>query len=100
MPTSLPHTSVRSGIRTGDTMMVEADVSLGYVFGDYEETVPIMAHPPAFISELSLREFIETFLDVSQEPNQYWDHYTVDPRQRLTPLVEIGDGGRKLGCSR
>ena len=38
------------------TMMIEADVSLG------AENVPIMAHPPANTSDLTLQQFLESVL--------------------------------------
>ena len=38
------------------TMMIEADVSLG------AENTPIMAHPPANTSDLSLQQFLESVL--------------------------------------
>ncbi len=46
-------------------MMLEADVSLGFVSGDFSRRVPIMAHPPAFISDLSLRDFVDTVVHVT-----------------------------------
>ena len=42
------------------TMMIEADVSLG------AENEPIMAHPPANTSDLSLEQFLESVLASTQ----------------------------------
>ena len=42
-----------------DTMMIEADVSIG------EGGVPIMAHPPKNESDLTLEEFMNTVIAVS-----------------------------------
>lgn len=42
---------------TGKVMMLEADISLGTV-GSNATLVPIMAHPPANMSDLSLQEFL------------------------------------------
>lgn len=42
--------------------MIEADISLGYVIGDVtKELRPIMAHPPANTSDLSLEDFLYIF---------------------------------------
>ena len=43
-----------------DTMMIEADVSVG------EGGVPIMAHPPQNTSDLSLLDFVNTLIAVSE----------------------------------
>ncbi|XP_073972737.1 protein FAM151B isoform X2 [Rhodnius prolixus] len=46
----------------GDSLMIEADISLGYVIGDVtKELRPIMAHPPANTSDLSLEDFLYIF---------------------------------------
>eukprot|EP00095_Tigriopus_kingsejongensis_P003089 maker-scaffold210_size256293-snap-gene-1.22 protein:Tk03089 transcript:maker-scaffold210_size256293-snap-gene-1.22-mRNA-1 annotation:"protein fam151a-like isoform x1" len=47
----------------GDVMMIEADVNMGYVEGDLDHLRPIMAHPPAFISDLSLEDFLNRVID-------------------------------------
>ena len=43
------------------TMMIEADVSLG------PGGVPIMAHPPANTSDLSLQLFLDTVLEATED---------------------------------
>ena len=51
----------------GDTMMLEADVSLGTLIGQSGELpYPIMAHPPETTSDLSLEMFLEGVLQVCQ----------------------------------
>jgi hypothetical protein len=40
-------------------MMLEADVVLGRLQSDVNERLPVMAHPPAMTSDLSLRMFLE-----------------------------------------
>lgn len=45
-------------------MMIEADVSMGFVVGHEDEIVPIMAHPPTFFSDLSLEDFMDRILEV------------------------------------
>ena len=45
-------------------MMIEADVLFGTIKGDKDGVVlPVMAHPPAKTSDLSLEEFLDTILD-------------------------------------
>lgn len=47
-------------------MMIEADVNLGIYTGDTSiELIPIMAHPPMMISDLSLESFLNTVINVS-----------------------------------
>ncbi|XP_015108950.1 protein FAM151B [Diachasma alloeum] len=43
-------------------MMIEADISMGTVHGNPNATVPIMVHPPANESDLSLADFLNTTL--------------------------------------
>lgn len=40
-------------------MMLEADVSMGTITGGGTEQIPIMAHPPAIESDLSLQHFLD-----------------------------------------
>lgn len=49
----------------GEIMMIEADVVMGTVTGS-PEVVPIMAHPPANQSELSLSQFLAIALAAGQ----------------------------------
>ena len=44
-----------------DTMMIEADVSIG------PDGQPIMAHPPAIVSDLSLQQFLDIVIAVSSQ---------------------------------
>ena len=44
----------------GDTMMIEADISIG------EGGVPIMAHPPQTTSDITLAEFLDLVVQVSK----------------------------------
>jgi hypothetical protein len=48
----------------GETMMIEADVNLGFVLGGFD-LIPIMAHPPIVISDLSLEMFLDTIIEVT-----------------------------------
>ncbi|XP_012222554.1 protein FAM151B isoform X2 [Linepithema humile] len=57
------HTELAKALSSGDIMMLEADVVLGKVNGTNSAyQVPIMAHPPANESDLSLEDFLETFI--------------------------------------
>uniref|UniRef100_A0A069DRK9 Putative conserved secreted protein n=1 Tax=Panstrongylus megistus TaxID=65343 RepID=A0A069DRK9_9HEMI len=47
---------------TGDSLMLEADITLGYLEDDVtKELRPIMAHPPRNTSDLSLENFLDIF---------------------------------------
>ena len=50
-------------------MMLEADVSLGHLYGTSldEPPIPIMAHPPALLSDLSLESYVEQILAAIEE---------------------------------
>ncbi|XP_055535821.1 protein FAM151B [Wyeomyia smithii] len=50
-----------SAVLQGDINFIEADIGLGYLDSDVENInlIPIMAHPPATKSDLSLRSFLE-----------------------------------------
>ena len=49
-----------------ETMMIEADVNLGYFTGgSIFDFIPIMAHPPIIYSDLSLDLFLDTVIEVS-----------------------------------
>ncbi|XP_053683982.1 protein FAM151B isoform X2 [Sabethes cyaneus] len=50
-----------SAVLKGDIDFIEADIGLGYLDCDNENRnlIPIMAHPPATKSDLSLRSFLE-----------------------------------------
>lgn len=45
--------------------MIEADVSLGTLTSTSNEVIPIMAHPPSIVSDLSLEMFITDIVTVS-----------------------------------
>ena len=50
-------------------MMIETDVSLGWLKAQNPRTdqmIPIMAHPPANTSDISLEEFMSIAASVSQ----------------------------------
>jgi Uncharacterized conserved protein (DUF2181) len=42
-----------------EMMMLEADVLMGTLTGGGTEQIPIMAHPPALESDLSLQNFLD-----------------------------------------
>ncbi|XP_057371654.1 protein FAM151B-like [Daphnia carinata] len=46
----------------GKAMIIEGDVSMGFIESRGEIALPIMAHPPSKISDLSLTEFVDTVL--------------------------------------
>uniref|UniRef100_A0AAG5CW47 Menorin-like domain-containing protein n=1 Tax=Anopheles atroparvus TaxID=41427 RepID=A0AAG5CW47_ANOAO len=54
-----------------DIQFIEADISLGYLIEDVtkENEIPIMAHPPAVESNLSLETFLKRILKFNREAN-------------------------------
>jgi hypothetical protein len=57
---------LKKALESNETMMIEADVIMGNVTNGLNTTatnVPIMAHPPAASSDLSLEEFLRQVLD-------------------------------------
>jgi hypothetical protein len=50
----------------GDIMMIEADISLGTLASSPSEVIPIMAHPPSTVSDLSLEMFLSEIVNVSE----------------------------------
>ncbi|KAJ9576494.1 hypothetical protein L9F63_006643 [Diploptera punctata] len=50
-----------------NVMMLEADVVMGTVVGGSGDVIPVMAHPPTNTSDLSLKEFLENVLSVTQK---------------------------------
>uniref|UniRef100_A0A182JJR1 Menorin-like domain-containing protein n=1 Tax=Anopheles atroparvus TaxID=41427 RepID=A0A182JJR1_ANOAO len=54
-----------------DIQFIEADISLGYLIEDVtkENEIPIMAHPPAVESNLSLETFLKRILQFNREAN-------------------------------
>ena len=53
-------------------MFIEADVNLGYLNGQTSgDKIPIMAHPPSIVSDLSLEDFMDRAIQV----RSLLDHY-------------------------
>lgn len=48
----------------GDIDFIEADIVMGTIIGSDNKTeMPVMGHPPAIESDISLKEFLEKILD-------------------------------------
>ncbi|XP_050078204.1 protein FAM151B isoform X1 [Anopheles maculipalpis] len=56
-------------VLASDTQFIEADISLGYLKDDVnkENEIPIMAHPPATESDISLETFLTRILEYNRE---------------------------------
>lgn len=51
-------------IYLGDIDYIEADIVMGTIKGSDDKTeMPVMGHPPAIESDISLKEFLEKILD-------------------------------------
>lgn len=54
-------------LSTGESAMIEADVITGHLIdepqteGEKTDRIPIMGHPPAITSDLSLKEFLDAW---------------------------------------
>jgi hypothetical protein len=48
-------------------MMLEADVVLGTLQGGSGEKIPVMAHPPDNVSDLSLNDFLTEVMSATQK---------------------------------
>jgi hypothetical protein len=48
-------------------MMLEADVVLGTLKGGSGEEIPVMAHPPDNVSDLSLQNFLTEVMSATQQ---------------------------------
>lgn len=59
---------VFSFIKLGDAKAIEADVIIGYHEGGEDEKIPVMGHPPAEKSDLSLVEFLEAIKEYHSKP--------------------------------
>lgn len=59
-------------IKLGDAQAIEADVIIGTHEGsqstDKDEKIPVMGHPPATKSDLSLVEFLEAIKEYHSKP--------------------------------
>jgi hypothetical protein len=51
-------------------MMLEADVVLGTVEGGSGEQIPVMAHPPDDVSDLSLDNFLTEVISANQKTHR------------------------------
>lgn len=55
----------------GDIMMIEADVIMGILDNDPTNTTqPVMGHPPAKISDLSLEQFLQRIDESNHNSNR------------------------------
>ena len=52
-----------------DVMMIEADISLGWLEGSdtTQSKIPVMAHPPEIFSDLSLEDFINKVVKATRD---------------------------------
>lgn len=62
---TIAHSIILCYCTIGESKMIEADVTTGHLIDESEvegqntERIPIMAHPPAITSDLSLQEFLD-----------------------------------------
>lgn len=51
--------SIKMVLSVGDVMMIEADIILGTLIDDPSNLQPVMGHPPAQTSDISLQQFLQ-----------------------------------------
>lgn len=75
-------------------MMLEADVLLGTLIDQkLNETIPIMGHPPATTSDLSLEQFLNTIQLYNSHNKNHTrgvklDFKTIDVFEQSIPILE------------
>ncbi|XP_034950871.1 protein FAM151B [Chelonus insularis] len=74
-------------LRDASIMMVEADVVLGHVNSNPNETVPIMAHPPKDSSDLTLEEFLMSTIQDGKKGIKL-DFKTIEAFNSSIPILE------------
>ncbi|XP_053980436.1 protein FAM151B isoform X1 [Hylaeus volcanicus] len=75
-------------LKNGDIMMLEADVSLGNVTGTNSIGVPIMAHPPANTSDLSLQDFLKMVVESNTTKGIKLDFKSLEAFEASIPVLE------------
>ncbi|XP_076628711.1 protein FAM151B isoform X2 [Colletes latitarsis] len=70
-------------LKNDTIMMLEADVSLGN-----DTNVPIMAHPPATESDLTLQNFLQTVIDSNTTKGIKLDFKSIEAFNASKPLLE------------
>ncbi|XP_076173961.1 protein FAM151B isoform X2 [Ptiloglossa arizonensis] len=76
-------------LKDGNVAMLEGDVSLGNVTGtNAADAVPIMAHPPAVTSDLSLEDFLKTVVESKTGKGIKLDFKSIEAFEASRPILE------------
>lgn len=90
---------LKEALDDAKVMMLEADVVLGTHSGG-NETIPIMAHPPATTSDLSLKQFVEAVIGVQKKEKKgiKLDFKSTDAfLESLTVIFQLREEVRQVG---
>lgn len=70
--------------------MLEADVTMGILnnMNDNSSRIPIMAHPPAFKSNLSLKNFLDTVIQKNVTKGIKLDFKSIEAFIASKPILE------------
>ncbi|CAH0750518.1 unnamed protein product [Diatraea saccharalis] len=74
-----------------DVSMLEADIVLGHITGKDGPPIPVMAHPPATTSDLSLSEFLSTVKQHnnlnSKQKGVKLDFKSIEAFEKAQPII-------------
>ncbi|XP_050573991.1 protein FAM151B isoform X1 [Bombus affinis] len=75
---------------SANIMMLEADVTMGILnnMSDNSSRIPIMAHPPAFKSNLSLKNFLDTVIQKNVTKGIKLDFKSIEAFNASKPILE------------
>ncbi|XP_003402423.1 protein FAM151B isoform X1 [Bombus terrestris] len=75
---------------SANIMMLEADVTMGILnnMNDNSSRIPIMAHPPAFKSNLSLKNFLDTVIQKNVTKGIKLDFKSIEAFIASKPILE------------
>ncbi|XP_076766119.1 protein FAM151B [Xylocopa sonorina] len=82
-------TKLEKALKSDDIMMLEGDVSLGkYTESNSSDHVPIMAHPPANASDLSLEAFVNATLEKNASKGIKLDFKSIEAFKASKPVLD------------
>ncbi|XP_071864508.1 protein FAM151B isoform X2 [Bombus fervidus] len=80
---------LENALVSANIMMLEADVTLGILNGTSNSTrIPIMAHPPASESNLTLEDFLKTVIQKNVTKGIKLDFKSIDAFDASKPILE------------
>lgn len=77
---------LEKALQDPEVTAIEVDVAMGYLTGDKDEMVPVMAHPPILTSDLSFEEFLEQLIRDGKRHVKF-DFKDLKAVERCLPLL-------------